>query len=191
MPAAQVLVSTGSPFDTTPSDSASPAEHDAMSNRAADSGSPTPGAQHHGAPQDSFFVRERERLVAEIAESLGQVLNNSNALNRKLEESILVGKEFEPVAALWGRFAGMMSSHGVGAQDPREAADAAAERPNGDQVYDGRLAESAQADALRTPRADRGTSAGDAGARSEGPRSSAMPIAPGGGTWTTSADPQS
>lgn len=48
-----------------------------------------------------------------VFQSLGQILNHSNALNRKLEESITVGKEFEPVAALWSRFGELIHSSGL------------------------------------------------------------------------------
>ncbi len=40
-------------------------------------------------------------------------MSNSNALNRKLEESIYVGKEFEPIAGLWGQFANVMHAAGI------------------------------------------------------------------------------
>lgn len=42
-----------------------------------------------------------------------QLLGNANTLNRKLEESIAVGQEFEPISNLWGRFVGIMSSSGI------------------------------------------------------------------------------
>jgi hypothetical protein len=49
------------------------------------------------------------------------VLGDTNTLNRKLEESIAVGQEFEPISSLWGRFVDMMSSSGI---TPQAAADA-------------------------------------------------------------------
>jgi hypothetical protein len=45
-----------------------------------------------------------------------QVLGNANTINRKLEESIAVGQEFEPIANLWGRFVDMMSTSGINPQ---------------------------------------------------------------------------
>ena len=85
----------------------------------------------------TFYEREREKLVAEIAEVRAQriirapfyfinneteaaskkglevILGNANALNRKLEESISVGHEFAPIAHLWGQFADLMSAAGI------------------------------------------------------------------------------
>ncbi|CEH14948.1 DASH complex subunit Dad1 [Ceraceosorus bombacis] len=66
-----------------------------------------------GSSQKSFFEKERERLVVEIAEGIGTIIDHSNALNRKLEESISVGKEFEPIAGLWGRFTEVMRAAGI------------------------------------------------------------------------------
>lgn len=45
-------------------------------------------------------------------------MSNSNALNRKLEESISVGKEFEPIAGLWGQFTNVMQRAGFPELDP-------------------------------------------------------------------------
>jgi hypothetical protein len=44
------------------------------------------------------------------------VLGDANTLNRKLEESIAVGQEFEPISSLWGRFVEMMSTSGITTQ---------------------------------------------------------------------------
>lgn len=49
----------------------------------------------------STFLRERERLVAEIAEGLGRLGSNLNALNRNIEAVGQVGEQFAPVADLW------------------------------------------------------------------------------------------
>lgn len=46
-------------------------------------------------------------------QGLESILSNSNTLNRKLEESISVGKEFEPIAGLWGQFADLMARAGI------------------------------------------------------------------------------
>ncbi|CAD6973232.1 unnamed protein product [Tilletia controversa] len=61
----------------------------------------------------AFFEGERDRLLNEIAISLEVILSNSNVLNRKLEESIAVGREFEPIAQLWGRFSSVMQAAGI------------------------------------------------------------------------------
>ena len=51
-------------------------------------------------------------------------MSNSNALNRKLEESTAVGKEFEPIADLWSQFSNVMTRAGI----PDLAAQAVAQR---------------------------------------------------------------
>ncbi|KAK0541057.1 Dolichyl-diphosphooligosaccharide-protein glycosyltransferase subunit dad1 [Tilletia horrida] len=66
-----------------------------------------------GPGGSAFFEKERDRLLNEIASSLEVILSNSNALNRKLEESIAVGREFEPIAQLWGRFSSVMQAAGI------------------------------------------------------------------------------
>ncbi|CAO1630490.1 unnamed protein product [Jaminaea pallidilutea] len=147
-----------------------------MSRDVARTPSPPPANANAGtnsAQGNSFFLRERERLVGEIAESMGQILNHSNALNRKLEESILVGKGFEPMSVLWGRFASMMGQYGVvpgdvNAQQQQQqhyqGQDVAGEEGYKDRAQDAVGADEGGADAARP----------------------ANPIAPGGGTWTTS-----
>lgn len=42
-----------------------------------------------------------------------QLLGNVNTLNRKLEESVVVGQEFEPISNLWGPFVDMLTEHGI------------------------------------------------------------------------------
>ncbi|WFD02973.1 Dolichyl-diphosphooligosaccharide-protein glycosyltransferase subunit dad1 [Malassezia obtusa] len=69
-------------------------------------------SQDEGAAP-TYFERERERLVAEIAGSLETLIGNANATNRKLEEQISVGKGFESIAELWGRFSTLMTQAGV------------------------------------------------------------------------------
>ncbi|WVQ99885.1 hypothetical protein IAU59_007028 [Kwoniella sp. CBS 9459] len=55
-------------------------------------------------PAESFFDREKERLIEEISTNFEQLMGHTNTLNRKLEEVYGVGREFTTVAALWGRF---------------------------------------------------------------------------------------
>ncbi|WVR07402.1 hypothetical protein IAU60_004443 [Kwoniella sp. DSM 27419] len=55
-------------------------------------------------PTESFFDREKERLVDEISANFEELMGHTNVLNRKLEEVYGVGKEFTTVAALWGKF---------------------------------------------------------------------------------------
>ncbi|KAL9937102.1 hypothetical protein V8E36_004337 [Tilletia maclaganii] len=81
---------------------------------ASTGGSGAGGSSSAATGQGSvYFERERDRLLNEIASSLEVVLSNSNALNRKLEESIAVGREFEPIAQLWGRFSNVMQAAGI------------------------------------------------------------------------------
>ncbi|KAN0062934.1 Dolichyl-diphosphooligosaccharide-protein glycosyltransferase subunit dad1 [Thecaphora frezii] len=61
----------------------------------------------------SLFEKEREKLIAEISQGIESLLSNTNTLNRKLEESTSVGKEFEPIARLWGRFTHLMAQAGI------------------------------------------------------------------------------
>lgn len=85
------------------------------------------------ATNESFFEREKERLIEEISsvsavstwkvsakfrrrqgaanqrclidlQNFEEVMTHTNVLNRKLEEVYGVGKEFKTVAALWGKF---------------------------------------------------------------------------------------
>ncbi|KAK1926969.1 DASH complex subunit Dad1-domain-containing protein [Papiliotrema laurentii] len=56
------------------------------------------------ATNESFFDREKERLIEEISSNFEEVMTHTNVLNRKLEEVYGVGKEFKTVAALWGKF---------------------------------------------------------------------------------------
>lgn len=70
------------------------------STRPPPSGPPTP------------FHTAREALVCEIAQSLENVLQNINKLNRSLEGVIAVGNEFGSVEALWSQFEGVMSAKG-------------------------------------------------------------------------------
>ncbi|EJU03214.1 hypothetical protein DACRYDRAFT_49957 [Dacryopinax primogenitus] len=51
-----------------------------------------------------YFEKERERLVAEITSTFEDLLSSSNLLNRKLEEVLGVGREFETISSLWGKF---------------------------------------------------------------------------------------
>lgn len=106
---------------------------------------------------------------------MGQILNHSNALNRKLEESILVGKGFEPMSVLWGRFASMMGQYGVVPGDAN-AQQQQQQRQQQQQHYQG------QDIAGEEGYKDR---AQDLAGADEG-GAPAIPIAPGGGTWTTS-----
>lgn len=50
------------------------------------------------------FEKQRDYLVQEIASAMDSVVNNLETLNRSLNESIQVGKEFENVGRLWSSF---------------------------------------------------------------------------------------
>ncbi|VVT50151.1 uncharacterized protein SAPINGB_P002626 [Magnusiomyces paraingens] len=62
--------------------------------------------EYNGTGPDvrSPFERERDVLVTQITESMNNVLNNLNALNRALEGVVEVGKEFESISALWNNY---------------------------------------------------------------------------------------
>ncbi|KAK9365808.1 DASH complex subunit Dad1-domain-containing protein [Lipomyces kononenkoae] len=77
----------------------------------------------HGAqslPEKSYFEKQRDALVAEIAVSLEHVLSNMNTLNRSLEGAIAVGKEFESVSTLWSTFYDGMAHENHGDVDEEE-----------------------------------------------------------------------
>ncbi|KAI0344161.1 hypothetical protein BDW22DRAFT_1296994, partial [Trametopsis cervina] len=59
----------------------------------------------------SYFERERARLTAEITKGFEELLPNSNALNRKLEEVHGMTREYETIAALWHSFHELMKRH--------------------------------------------------------------------------------
>ncbi|KAE8542666.1 hypothetical protein D1P53_001447 [Cryptococcus gattii VGV] len=56
------------------------------------------------APSESFFEREKARLIEEISTNFEELMGNMNTLNRTLEQVYGVGREFTTVASLWGRF---------------------------------------------------------------------------------------
>jgi len=46
-------------------------------------------------------------------QSLETIIHSHNAVNRKLEEHISVGRGFESIAELWGRFSELMAQTGA------------------------------------------------------------------------------
>ena len=61
--------------------------------------------------QPAEFELRRAALVGQIGESLEQVLQQMNALNRSLEGIIEIGNEFASVEALWSQFETVMGKH--------------------------------------------------------------------------------
>ncbi|EMC91645.1 hypothetical protein BAUCODRAFT_38754 [Baudoinia panamericana UAMH 10762] len=59
--------------------------------------------------QGSYFEQQRALLVANVATSLENVLQNLNKLNRSLEGVIAVGNEFSQVEGLWSQFENVMA----------------------------------------------------------------------------------
>lgn len=57
------------------------------------------------------------------------ILGNSNAVNRKIEESISVGKEFHPISELWSKFERIMHASGIPNLHPQPASSAAVSAP--------------------------------------------------------------
>lgn len=53
---------------------------------------------------ESAFEKQRDLLVQEITAALDSVAYNLDVLNRSLNESIQVGKQFENVGRLWSTF---------------------------------------------------------------------------------------
>jgi len=58
--------------------------------------------------ESGYFEKEREWIVTEITSSFEDLLSSSNLLNRKMEEVLGVGREFETISSLWGRFHQLM-----------------------------------------------------------------------------------
>ena len=52
-------------------------------------------------------------MLRHSPQSLETVIGNVNATNRRLEEQIAVGKGFDSIAELWGRFSALMTQAGV------------------------------------------------------------------------------
>ncbi|KAF2482968.1 DASH complex subunit Dad1-domain-containing protein [Neohortaea acidophila] len=65
--------------------------------------------------EKSYFEQQRELLLTDVANSLENVLQNINKLNRSLEGVIAVGNEFGQVEGLWSQFENVM------AKDPESA----------------------------------------------------------------------
>ncbi|KAI0689704.1 hypothetical protein BC835DRAFT_1510885 [Cytidiella melzeri] len=62
-------------------------------------------------PQDhTYFERERDRLIVEVAAAFEKLLPRSNNMNRKLEEVLEATREYETIAALWHSFHELMKS---------------------------------------------------------------------------------
>lgn len=50
------------------------------------------------------FEKARDSLIQEISGSINSIVINLNTLNRSLNNSIQVGKEFDHVSNLWNNF---------------------------------------------------------------------------------------
>lgn len=62
-------------------------------------------ATNTGATTDTgYFEKQRDMLIQEIANSVDSVVYNLEILNRSLNESIQIGKEFDDVGRLWSHF---------------------------------------------------------------------------------------
>ncbi|GAA5836639.1 hypothetical protein JCM11251_002684 [Rhodosporidiobolus azoricus] len=69
----------------------------------------------------SDFERERDRLEAEIAESLSKSVNAVNQLNRNIENVLHVSGGLEAVHNLWSQFQDVMQSGSYAdAEEPPE-----------------------------------------------------------------------
>lgn len=85
-----------------------------------------------GAGADAgFFERERLRLIQDIAkvsffsplraviavltrsQGMESTMDGANKTNRKIEESISVGREFHPISDLWSQFERIMHASGI------------------------------------------------------------------------------
>ncbi|BEJ10979.1 hypothetical protein CspHIS471_0104010 [Cutaneotrichosporon sp. HIS471] len=64
--------------------------------------------------EESFFEKEKDRLLKEIATGKEDLISTTNAYNRKMEEAYGVGREFSTVADLWGKFVADVTGHKEG-----------------------------------------------------------------------------
>lgn len=55
-------------------------------------------------PPNSTFEKQRDYLLQEITSAIDSVVSNLDVLNRSLNDSIQVGKEFDNVGRLWSSF---------------------------------------------------------------------------------------
>ncbi|KAI5970877.1 DAD1 [Candida margitis] len=53
---------------------------------------------------NDYFNKQRDILIQEISNNLSEVFTNLETLNRSLNESIQIGKEFDDVGRLWRTF---------------------------------------------------------------------------------------
>ena len=78
--------------------------------------------------QSTEFTTRRAALISQIGDSLEQVLQQMNGLNRSIEGIIEIGNEFASVEALWSQFETVMGNH----QDGETTTAANDETENGD-----------------------------------------------------------
>lgn len=71
------------------------------------------------------FEKQRDFLLSEISSAIDSVVYNLDVLNRSLNDSVQVGKEFDDVGRLWSTF-----YNGVG-KSQAEAEKGEEERPEG------------------------------------------------------------
>ncbi|KII86670.1 hypothetical protein PLICRDRAFT_43312 [Plicaturopsis crispa FD-325 SS-3] len=69
---------------------------------------------------NSFFERERDRLAGDITTGFEELLSSSNLLNRKLEETLGMTREYETIAALWTSFHELMRGQKAGDESTEE-----------------------------------------------------------------------
>ncbi|CAI5757133.1 unnamed protein product [Candida verbasci] len=64
--------------------------------------------------KNELFTKQRDLLIQDISNNLDQVYTNLEILNRSLNESIQIGKEFDDVGRLWATFYDGMKKNKVG-----------------------------------------------------------------------------
>ncbi|KAM0751624.1 hypothetical protein T439DRAFT_324813 [Meredithblackwellia eburnea MCA 4105] len=65
----------------------------------------------------SDFKRDRDHLIAEIAENFAKCITSVNQLNRNIESVTIVGAGFEPVNNLWKQFENVMGEAKAGPKE--------------------------------------------------------------------------
>ncbi|KAF3988721.1 hypothetical protein FT663_03214 [Candidozyma haemuli var. vulneris] len=68
----------------------------------------------------STFEKQRDFLLSEISTAIDSVVYNLDVLNRSLNDSVQVGKEFDDVGRLWSTFYNGVGKTG-GSEEPQES----------------------------------------------------------------------
>lgn len=71
---------------------------------SASSNHSDPSNNNNNSVSNGVFEKQRDLLLQEISQSINSVIYNFEILNRSLNSSIQVGKEFNNISNLWSLF---------------------------------------------------------------------------------------